>query len=80
MKNIRFLSRNFHFLVVKFSVYLNRHVFVMGLFARPLSVIGRLCSVIVALHGHSLYYYEYEILIIHFTSKYTKTNTFSSIV
>ena len=30
MKNIRvFLSENFHFLVVKFSVYLNRHVFVM---------------------------------------------------
>ena len=25
-----FLSENFHFLVVKFSVYLNRHVFVMG--------------------------------------------------
>ena len=25
----RFLSENFHFLVVKFSVYLNRHVFVM---------------------------------------------------
>ena len=31
MKNISvFLSENFHFLVVKFSVYLNRHVFVMG--------------------------------------------------
>ena len=29
-KNIRtFLSENFQFLVVKFSVYLNRHVFVM---------------------------------------------------
>ena len=25
----KFLSKNFHFLVVKFSVYLNRHVFVM---------------------------------------------------
>ena len=24
-----FLSENFHFLVVKFSMYLNRHVFVM---------------------------------------------------
>ena len=24
-----FLSENFHFLVVKFSVYLNRHVFVV---------------------------------------------------
>ena len=30
MKNIKFfLSENFHFLVVKFSVYLNRRVFVM---------------------------------------------------
>ena len=30
MKNIRiFLSENFQFLVVTFSVYLNRHVFVM---------------------------------------------------
>ena len=30
MKNIRiFLSENFQFLVEKFSVYLNRHVFVM---------------------------------------------------
>ena len=28
-----FLSENFHFLVVKFSVYLNRHVFVMTPFA-----------------------------------------------
>ena len=25
----KFLSENFHFLVGKFSVYLNRHVFVM---------------------------------------------------
>ena len=29
MKNIRSLSENFHFLVVKFSIYLNRRVFVM---------------------------------------------------
>ena len=30
MKNIRFfLSEKFHFLAVTFSVYLNRHVFVM---------------------------------------------------
>ena len=30
MKNIRIiLCENFHFLVLKFSVYLNRHVFVM---------------------------------------------------
>ena len=31
MKNIRvFLSENFPFLEVKFSIYLNRHVFVMS--------------------------------------------------
>ena len=31
MKNIRvFLSENFQFLEVKFSIYLNRRVFVMG--------------------------------------------------
>ena len=30
MKNIRiFLTENFHFFVVKFSVYLNRYVFIM---------------------------------------------------
>ena len=28
-KKSEFLSENFQFLVVKFSVYLNRHVFVM---------------------------------------------------
>ena len=28
-KNQNFLSENFHFLVIKFSVYLNRHVLVM---------------------------------------------------
>ena len=30
MKNISFLSEHFQFLEVKFSVYLNRHVFVMS--------------------------------------------------
>ena len=29
-KKIEFLSENFQFLVVKFSIYLNRRVFVMG--------------------------------------------------
>ena len=30
MKNIRiFVSEEFHFLVLKFSVYLNRHFFIM---------------------------------------------------
>ena len=31
MKNIRILSENFQFLVVKFSIYLNRRVFVMNI-------------------------------------------------
>ena len=31
-----FLSENFHFLVVKFSVYLNRRVFVMGVITNNL--------------------------------------------
>ena len=35
-----FLSENFHFLVVKFSVYLKRHVFVMhGIFWRKIQVL-----------------------------------------
>ena len=33
MKNIRVLSENFQFLEVKFSIYLNRHVFVMIFFS-----------------------------------------------
>ena len=31
-KYLYFLSENFHLLVVKFSIYLNRHVFVMFLY------------------------------------------------
>ena len=30
VKYQEFLSENFHFSVIKFSVYLNRHVFIMG--------------------------------------------------
>ena len=53
MKNIGFfLSENFQFLVVKFSVYLNRHIFVIlrhCLFLISSSgASGRLCFVIVA--------------------------------
>ena len=53
MKNIRVsLSENFQFLQVKFSMYLNRHVFVMAL---PHGVINsKLCSVTVALPEHLL--------------------------
>ena len=36
MKNIRVLSENFQFLEVKFSIYLNRRVFVMSLDERYL--------------------------------------------
>ena len=39
--------------MVNFSVYLNRRVFVM--FAFPIGVIGRLCSMIVTLLGPLLY-------------------------
>ena len=35
MKTISFLSENFQFLEVKFSIHLNRRVFVMGM-TRPL--------------------------------------------
>ena len=39
MKKIsKFLSENFHFLVVKLSLYLNRHVFVMILLLRNLAL------------------------------------------
>ena len=36
-----FLSENFHFLMVKFSVYLNRHVFVMRKLAIDMSKTDR---------------------------------------
>ena len=40
MKNIRvFLSENFQFLEVKFSIYLNRRVFVMLLYIPTLSLL-----------------------------------------
>ena len=46
--------------MVKFSIYLNRHVFVMsywGLFALLLDIITRLFSVIVATAEHHLYFF-----------------------
>ena len=48
MKNIRFLSENVQFLVMKFSIYLNRRVFVMDiiqLFIGPLHVLITLAMV-----------------------------------
>ena len=45
MKNIRtVLSENFQFLVVKFALYLNRHVFVMKLLVKLLHPIGKVNS------------------------------------
>ena len=45
MKNIRvFLSVNFQFLEVKFSIYLNRHVFVMDSMRLNLTEFGRRCG------------------------------------
>ena len=58
MKNIRFfLSENVHCLVVKFSVYLNRHVFVMFchwmlLIPSTFGALGRLCFVIMVFPAH----------------------------
>ena len=44
MKNIIiFLSENFHFLVVKFSVYLNRLGFVMHAPKTKLSLVAHVC-------------------------------------
>ena len=57
MKNIRiFYLKLFQFWVVKFSVYLNRRVFVMSLFS---GASGRRCFVIVAFPKciHLIYYY-----------------------
>ena len=64
------------FFEVKFSIYLNRRVFVMGswllcfslctvcfgLFALLLGVIGKLCFEIVDLPGHILYYFWIDYL------------------
>ena len=45
MKNIRvFLSENFQFLEVKFSIYLNRHVFVMGALKGTQIVVVSFCD------------------------------------
>ena len=50
MKNIRtFLSENFQFLVVKFSLYLNSHVFVIKLLVKFLQPIGKVKSLVLFL-------------------------------
>ena len=49
-KNQDFLSESFHFLVVKFLIYLNRHVFVMLL----TSFSYRSDAPVFAMHPHSL--------------------------
>ena len=61
MKNIGFFYlKIFLFMVIKFSIYLNKRVFVMNFwtYMLPLSVSGRLCSVTVALPGHLPYYVQ----------------------
>ena len=40
MKKYQFLSENFHFLEVKFSIYLYGRVFVMSLSHAPMSVLN----------------------------------------
>ena len=54
-QNCEFLSEHFQFLVAKFSIYLNRRVFVMGLCDLPVGIICRQYSVNGILHGHILY-------------------------
>ena len=54
MKIIRtLLSENFHFLVVKFSVYLNRHVFIMGGQYRRIPILLQISNVISIIHCDS---------------------------
>ena len=43
-KHQKFLSENFHFLEVKFSIYLNRHVFVMRFFRLSLYLLTFQCQ------------------------------------
>ena len=55
MINIRiFLYENFHFLVVKFSVYLNRRVFVIWFVACVQSVMVCLHFILLSLVGYVL--------------------------
>ena len=51
-KNISFLSKRFQFLEVKFSIYLNRRVFVMDLIAKSLEQIVKVVEL----------YYDFTIL------------------
>ena len=47
------LSENFPFLVAKFSIYLNRHVFVMVLLIQPVNI-----SVIVRLFSAAIHFFK----------------------
>ena len=43
-KCMHFLSENFHFLLLKFSIYLNRLGFVMAIKMRSVTILIRLCE------------------------------------
>ena len=47
-----FLSENLHFLVAKFSVYLNRHVFVMNLENAALRCMEHITTIPVSVFVH----------------------------
>ena len=72
MKTFRFLSENFNFLVVKFSINLNRRVFVVGIFCSGFlifpqtSVIGRLCSVLGIFLEASILFLKFHANVLHY--------------
>ena len=65
-----FLSENFHLLVVKFSVYLNRHVFVMFHFRFP-TLIKQEIKLYVTIYGEGarLRLVQYASIQIEFITK-----------
>ena len=70
MRNIRlFLSENFHFLVVKFSVYLNRRVFVMIIFTPLNPLLHSKTGVYKGIHKFS-YFCSKHITLVHVRTAY----------
>ena len=58
MKNIRlFLSENFQFLVAKFTIYLNRRVFVMTLLTVNIVLMPKLFTILVLKFEEKKYFY-----------------------
>ena len=71
MKISEYLSETFHFLVVKFSIYLNRRAFVMLFHARlelfPMkSIIRDICTLVLNRYLYSKYRYLYYIYFFFF--------------